>query len=184
MKKNYTKLKEVILHCWIQRIIFEKYLCIAFEFPQTCVCDSQCWLFFPVFQPPRTMRSVCSGSGCAPGSARVPCGAGCIRLMGTSSWPPTLDNQHIAHTAETLYGMEQLWLCFLCNFELGSWHAFLFGCSENGIEQWFFSSLFWHEPVNSSADDNRRLLNSITNIRIGCTWGSSPLSHKVPYFLI
>lgn len=124
MNLNYPKLQEVILYCRVQKtaFIFEEYLPLhsIWVSPALCLWQPVLIFFFHVFQPPRTMRSVCSGSGCAPGSARVPCAAVCIRSMDTSSWPPTLDNQHTARTAETLYGMEWLWLCFLCTFEWGA----------------------------------------------------------------
>ncbi|KAJ1157091.1 hypothetical protein NDU88_009806, partial [Pleurodeles waltl] len=54
-------------------------------------------------QHPKKMKNGCSGSECGPGSGRAQCVAESIRLTGTSSWPPTLDNQLIVHTAEISY---------------------------------------------------------------------------------
>uniref|UniRef100_A0A8B9QKR9 C2 domain-containing protein n=1 Tax=Apteryx owenii TaxID=8824 RepID=A0A8B9QKR9_APTOW len=57
---------------------------------------------------PKTMKNVYSENVCAPESARALCDAEYTRSMDTSLWPPILDNQHIVHIAEILYGMKQL----------------------------------------------------------------------------
>lgn len=69
------------------------------------------------------MKKEYLGNGCAPGSARGQCDAGSIRLMGTSLWPPILDNQPIVHTAETLYGKFYYMETFLISSGLGFFHG-------------------------------------------------------------
>lgn len=64
-------------------------------------------IFFCALVPPqplKTMKNVCFGSACGPGSGRGLSGAGSTRSTATSSWLPTFGSPPTVPTAEILSG--------------------------------------------------------------------------------